>query len=548
MPILRVEMARPHPLPLLTTVSRLKTIVSFVRRTEGEEAALALLDELSLDPALLEDETRPLPFATWQAALTWLASRRGKEALLEMAPDVVEAENLGVFAKLFRGLSTLSEAFLRLDELPPLASARFEVVKIGPGLLRGRLSLDESKELARLAMLAELSAIPLLFGFDRGKVELREGGEFVLRYREPRLLPAVLVALASTLLAGLLFFLYEPLFASALTSVFALVSAIFALTSLRERRRLVESRAQKMRILALERGILLAELRRESAPGYLEGAVIANAYLLHERLGAGANGVIHRATRLLDQATVAMKLLRTAAADDPVAADRLSREAEALALSRHPNVVELYDHDLLDDGTAYLVLEYLEGESLASRLERDGLLAPDELAPLALSLSEALVAVHAAGVIHRDLKPSNVFLARDRPGKTQVKLLDFGVAQIEWAETRLTHLGTTVGTLGYISPEQAQGSKIDARSDLYSFGILLSECLTGRRPGERAEELPTVRDRPSGVERAATPIPPSWREVIERATAMLPEERFADARAMREAIVRAWATGLREAR
>src|SRR5690606_31770268 len=125
----------------------------------------------------------------------------------------------------------------------------------------------------------------------------------------------------------------------------------------------------------------------------------------------------------------------------------------ALGLSWHPNVVEVIDHGHLPDGTSYLVMELLRGEPLASRLKARGRLAPEELLPIAIHIAEALVAIHAAGVVHRDLKPANIYLVVDDEGE-RAKILDFGIARVEWEEMRITNMGARLGTPGYMSPEQ----------------------------------------------------------------------------------------------
>ncbi|HMJ12954.1 MAG TPA: protein kinase, partial [Polyangiaceae bacterium] len=158
---------------------------------------------------------------------------------------------------------------------------------------------------------------------------------------------------------------------------------------------------------------------------------------------------------------------------------------------------------------------------------------------------------------HRDLKPSNIFLAipdaepadeqttlpsmSGKPSAERVKILDFGIARVEWAETRLTNMGAPLGTPGYMSPEQEQGVEIDARSDLFALGGVIYECLTGIAPPARSSELWSEHDNlngpESGVKRALLAIPDNWRKVIERAMAPLPRDRYPDARAMREALV-----------
>jgi len=294
--------------------------------------------------------------------------------------------------------------------------------------------------------------------------------------------------------------------------------------------------------------------------GTLEGTIVAGQYRITRRMGSGGSGVIYEAARTSDGLPVAIKLLRAVAAQDAVASDRLRREAEALGLALHPNVVEVVEHGHLPDGTSYLVMELLRGETLAARLDRSGRLAVAELLPIAQQVCDALVAVHAAGVVHRDLKPSNIFLcdvppasrrspepARVAAGGATVKLIDFGIARVEWAETRITLMGAPVGTPGYMSPEQEAGGDIDARSDVFAFGAVMYECLLGgppppRKPsdwpaasanGDRATPAPGSG---SGVHAATRTLPPGWQAFIARAMAYDPQGRFADARTMSHAL------------
>jgi serine/threonine-protein kinase len=297
-----------------------------------------------------------------------------------------------------------------------------------------------------------------------------------------------------------------------------------------------------VRIHALERTATLRERRERGSLGFQEGLVLAGQYRLTEKVGIGANGTIWEAERLADGELVAVKMLRAAVAHDTIAADRLRREAAALGLAWHPNVVEVYEDGHLPDGTSYLVMERLHGESLAMRLKRVGAMTPEELMPIALQLCDALGAVHAAGIVHRDVKPSNIFLAKESGSSTlRVKVLDFGIARVEWAETRLTNANAPLGTPGYMSPEQEQGQEIDHTSDLFGMGGVLYECLTGMAPPLRPSEL-WARSDPddsseSGVQRALGTLDPDFRAVIERAMAPLPRQRFADARALRDALL-----------
>jgi serine/threonine-protein kinase len=152
--------------------------------------------------------------------------------------------------------------------------------------------------------------------------------------------------------------------------------------------------------------------------------------------------------------------------------------------------------------------------------------------------------VHAAGVIHRDVKPSNIFIVQADAGQSeQVKLIDFGIARVEWAETRLTNMGSPLGTPGYMSPEQEHGEEIDARSDLFALGAVIYECLVGHPPPTAVSGsysiAPGVQPAlPPSLPAPAPSIPAAWLKVISRAMAPLPQERYADARAMRDALVR----------
>jgi serine/threonine-protein kinase len=352
-------------------------------------------------------------------------------------------------------------------------------------------------------------------------------------------------------------------------AVASCAGALLGASWARDRTRRAETQAQVARVNALERGLLLKEAPDREAAGDLVGTVVAGHYRIRQRMGAGASGVIYEATRTSDGVPVAIKLLRAAAAHDTVASDRLRREAEALGLAWHPNVVEVIDHGYLADGTAYLVMELLRGESLATRLKKRVRLAPAELLPLALQMTDALSAVHAAGVVHRDIKPSNIFICpidavpkRQRssgddgptsarepaPGQERVKILDFGIARVEWEETRITNMGAPLGTPGYMSPEQESGGHVDARSDIFALGAVLYECLTGEPPPTTASDL---WQKPSALSNVAESgvqsvvIPPAWKAIISRAVAPKAEERFQDARAFGQALRALGAESLR---
>jgi len=541
-----------------TTASRIKSLLSFVQTEHGRAQADAFLLSTKLDRDYLEDETRLVPVELWHSALVAFASRYGREAILQTAPHIVGAESLGAWAHVLRGTADPGDAFRQLELLggEQGRTERWRTIASGHTWWRGsnRLRRDSAEErdgLCSLARQAELASVPLLFGLGVGQVSAlpnqdgpqSETEEFLVTWRTPGLWPlgagvslggalGVAVAAASELLEA-------PLGAGAGLAIgFGL-----GLLGLHEWRRRIQSRAHLVRLHALERSQTLREARDRGTAGFREGVVVAGQYRLTEKLGVGANGTIWEAERLSDGTLVAVKLLRAAVAHDTVAADRLRREAAALGLAWHPNVVEVFEDGYLPDGTCYLVMERLHGESLAKRLHRFGPLPPSTLLPLALQMCDALGAVHAAGIVHRDIKPSNIFLELLHGDHGEdidhVKLLDFGVARVEWAETRLTNANSPLGTRGYMSPEQEQGLEIDHRSDIFALGSVLYECLTGELPPLSPASLWTgERGADSGVHRASIDMPRAWRTLIQRAMSPLPQHRFADSRAMREALVR----------
>jgi hypothetical protein len=544
-----------------TTASRIKSLALHVERWRGRVDADALISEVKLSRADLEDETRPIGIAIWHRAVEFFAERYGRDALLDTWAGVVADDNLGVWTRVLRGTNEPLDAFKQLDGLggEEVRTSRWETLSATHGRWHGRVALAydpryEWDGLLTLARAAELRAVPAMFGLPPGVVTILStqratfasrtgatGQEYMVTWGavEGRQIP---IGAAAGAVAGAGAAAYAPLAGLIASLAGAAAGAAAGLLVRRDAVRRKQATAQSFRLRALERSLMLREDQRAAAAQH-EGAVIAGLYRLGEQLGTGASGVIHQATRLSDSMPVAIKLLRPAVAHDAVASDRLRREAEAMGLAWHPNVVELYDHGSLPDGTIYLVMELLQGEPMSARLGRQGNIPPDQLRPIALELCDALGAVHAAGVIHRDVKPSNVFLSRAPSVDTgevreRVKLLDFGIARVEWAETRLTNFGARLGTPGYMSPEQEEGHEIDSRSDLFALGSLLYEALTGRRmrPGAEPDERDFDENRASGVQRSHPGIPRAWLEVIEKATSHSARDRYPDAKSMRDAL------------
>jgi serine/threonine protein kinase len=216
------------------------------------------------------------------------------------------------------------------------------------------------------------------------------------------------------------------------------------------------------------------------------GRVLSQQYRLDSAIGEGGMGTVYRGQQLSVGRPVAVKLIAGKIAENPECVKRFRREAEAMAKLHHPNTVRLFDFGVADEGELFMVMELLDGVDLSEHLTRRGRLPPGEALDIARQVLEALSEAHELGIVHRDLKPANVFLAKVPGSRSVVKVMDFGIAGIEQsgAGTKLTMTGAVMGTPAYMSPEQAQGKLVDARSDLYSLGVMLFEMLTGKPPFE----------------------------------------------------------------
>lgn len=245
------------------------------------------------------------------------------------------------------------------------------------------------------------------------------------------------------------------------------------------------------------------------------------------------------AEHLYTRRPVALKLLvpEQRAAAEPRA--RLLREALALSASRHPGVVAALDAGETEDGTPYLVLELLEGRTLEGILAVRRRLGAAEAVWIGIGVCDALGAAHRRGIIHRDIKPSNIFVARNEQGREVVKLFDFGVARVPTENNKLTQDGALLGTPEYMAPEQLLAREVDARTDLYAVGVSLYEALAGVVPFEgnfgevllaaSTKPVPPLRDK-------ASDVAPALASVIERALSRDPDDRYADAAALAQAL------------
>ncbi len=256
-------------------------------------------------------------------------------------------------------------------------------------------------------------------------------------------------------------------------------------------------------------------------------------YEILAQLGQGGMGVVFRARDTKLDREVAVKVLPKNLAEDQDALSRFEREAKAVAALSHPNILAIHDFGR-EQGTVYAAMELLEGETLRERL-RDGALPARKAVEIALEIASGLAAAHEKGVVHRDLKPENVFLL----GSGQVKVLDFGLARMDpvapegqdVATVSLsTEPGRVMGTVGYMAPEQVRGKVVDARADIFSFGAVLYEMLTGKRAFQGESPVETLnailKEDPPSLFESARHVSPALERIVRRCLEKRPEERF----------------------
>lgn len=269
-----------------------------------------------------------------------------------------------------------------------------------------------------------------------------------------------------------------------------------------------------------------------------------DGYVACKVIGSGGMGTVYEARHPTLDKRVALKVIKGTLARDPVARERFTREARAIALVSHPNVVEVFDLGI-DDERAFIVMELLEGETLAALLARKGKLGVTRAVELFLPLISAAAAIHDTGVVHRDLKPGNVMLARRGHYAVEPVVLDFGISRIgegSSGDLELTEPHLLVGTLPYVAPEQLRDARAAGRqSDQYALGVMLYECVTGRKPFTGADRYELINavmtepiDAPSAIDRA---IPAELDAVVLRALARRPEARFPSMRAFGSALL-----------
>jgi len=264
------------------------------------------------------------------------------------------------------------------------------------------------------------------------------------------------------------------------------------------------------------------------------------SFRLVKRIGQGGMGTVYLGEQTLIGSRVAVKVLHEHLASDPSLVARFYAEARAVNLIVHPNIVNIFDMNVVPPRRFYLVMEYLEGQSLSAAAP--GRMSAEVALPLLIQVCQALAAAHRHGVLHRDLKPENVFLCHREGPVPFVKILDFGIAKLFGGDLQAgqTTAGFIVGTPEYMAPEQATGDALDGRADLYALGVIAYRLATGRLPfsgGGLTGVLLAHRDQaPRPPQELAPGIPPSWSNAILRALAKRPEHRFQSADEFRMAL------------
>jgi serine/threonine-protein kinase len=268
--------------------------------------------------------------------------------------------------------------------------------------------------------------------------------------------------------------------------------------------------------------------------------LLGSRYEVGERIGRGGMAEVHRGVDVRLGRDVAVKILRADLARDPSFQSRFRREAQAAASLSAPSIVAVYDTGEDPDGVPFIVMEHVEGRTLRAVLLEEGRLLPRRALEVTADVCAALAVAHRAGIVHRDIKPGNVMLTRSG----EVKVMDFGIARAAaGVGTTMTQTAAIMGTAAYLSPEQARGEHVDARSDLYSTGCLLYELITGAPPfsGDSAVAVAYqhVREDPEPPSAYDSSLPADVDAVVLKAMAKNPANRYQSAREMREDALRA---------
>ena len=286
----------------------------------------------------------------------------------------------------------------------------------------------------------------------------------------------------------------------------------------------------------------------EQAVDPLVGTVVAGKYTIVKQLGEGGMGCVYLAEQKLGSGTrkVALKTLHKHLSHDPAIKKRFDREVDTVAKLEHPNTIQVFDFGEMEDGTLYLVMEFVQGRSVADILEKDGPMPPARVENIMRQVCGSLAEAHGHGIVHRDLKPDNVVLCERAGQKDWVEVLDFGIAkrssEHDPNEAKLTQQGMVLGTPPYMSPEQFTGQPVDVRSDIYALGVMTYEMLVGKYPFEAntawewASKHMTEAPRPIETQALGQHVPAKMRDAIKRALEKNKDDRFSSVTEFYEAL------------
>jgi serine/threonine-protein kinase len=268
--------------------------------------------------------------------------------------------------------------------------------------------------------------------------------------------------------------------------------------------------------------------------------ILQGQFQILQKIGSGGMGAVYKALQPAMNRMVAVKILHPKLANRQDLVSRFRREARAMSHLTHPNTVKVFLYGELEDGSLYIVMEFLEGKNLNQTVRAEGPMPVERALPILIQACHALEEAHRAGIIHRDLKPENIFLSQQGGMKDFAKVLDFGLAKVTEREMRpgsliLTQEGMVFGTPEFMSPEQAQGKQLTPASDIYSLAVILYEVLTGKLPFDAKNAMEYIQLHvtapPMPLEERAPgkKFPPLLWKVLQKALAKKPEDRFAAA-------------------
>lgn len=245
------------------------------------------------------------------------------------------------------------------------------------------------------------------------------------------------------------------------------------------------------------------------------GTLIAGKYRIIEEIGRGGMGIVYKAEDIKLKRTVALKFLPHQWTSDAAARERFIHEAQAASALDHPNICTIYEIEETDDGRMYIAMAFYEDESLRDRIKREPLKA-EEAVDIAIQVGQGMAKAHQKGIVHRDIKPANILITKDGAAK----IVDFGLAKLA-GQVKLTREGTTIGTVAYMSPEQAKGEAVDQRTDVWSLGVVLYEMLAGKLPfkGDFEQTLihSILKSEPEPITKFQKDLPPGLENIIAKA-------------------------------